>query len=474
MSQIIGREAEKADFVRFLESKKSEFVVVFGRRRVGKTFLIREFFDNKFSFYHSGMANTDKETQLQNFNTSLQKYGKIPYPKVGSWLEAFEQLIHLLSNNKQKAKKVVFIDEMPWMDTQRSGFLQAFEYFWNSWASAQNDILLIVCGSASSWIMDKMIKNHGGLHNRITQQIYLRPFSLGECEEFFKKYNIAYNRHQMIESYMIFGGIPYYLSLMQKQFSLSQNVDNMCFAEKGILRNEFENLYASLFRNYENHVKIVETLSKKTKGMTRDEIIALTQLPNGGGLSKTLEELELCGFIRRYGAFGKKKRESLFQLIDFFTLFYFNFMNAKKFNDEHYWTNFIDNARHRAWSGYAFEQVCMAHLPQIKRKLGIAGVLTNTASWRSSETDNGTQIDLLIERNDKVINICEMKYANDQFVIDKKQDENLRNKRGAFRYETKTRNALHLTMITTYGVKHNEYWGNIQSEVTMEDLFVKI
>jgi len=470
---MIGREEEKADFIRFLESEKSEFVVVFGRRRVGKTFLIREFFGNKFTFYHTGMANTEMEVQLHNFNSSLHKYGKIPYPKVSNWLESFEQLIHLLSNKKQKEKKVVFMDEMPWMDTPRSGFVQALEFFWNSWASAQKDILLIVCGSASSWIMNKIFKNHGGLHNRITQQIYLRPFTLGECEEYFQKNNIVLNRHQIVENYMIFGGIPYYLSLMQKKFSMAQNIDNMCFAEKGILRNEFENLYASLFRNWENHVKIVEVLSKKAKGMSREEIIENAQLPNGGGLTKTLEELELCGFIRQYRAFGKKKRESLFQLTDFFTLFYFNFMKEHNVHDEHFWTHFIENARHRAWSGYAFEQVCLAHLSQIKRKLGIAGVLTNTASWRSSEVGNGAQIDLLIERNDKVINICEMKYVQEPFVIDKKQDENLRNKRAAFRYETKTKKAIHLTMITTYGVKRNEYWGSIQSEVTMDDLFEK-
>jgi AAA+ ATPase superfamily predicted ATPase len=470
---MIGREDEKKNFVRFLESEKSEFVVVFGRRRVGKTFLIREFFGNRFSFYHTGMANTEADTQLHNFNGSLHKYGKIPYPKVSNWLEAFGQLIHLLSNKKAKGKKVVFIDEMPWMDTPRSGFVQALEYFWNSWASAQKDILLIVCGSAASWMTNKLIKNHGGLHNRVTRQIYLQPFNLGECEEYFHQHNIALNRHQMVENYMIFGGVPYYLSLMQKEFSMAQNVDNLCFAEKGMLRNEFENLYASLFKNYENHVKIVQVLSKKAKGMTRDEIIANTRLPNGGGLTKTLEELEMCGFIRKYRAFGKKERKSLFQLTDFFTLFYFNFMSDNKFNDEHYWTNFIENARHRAWSGYAFEQVCLAHLPQIKRKLGIAGVLTNTASWRSSESDNGAQIDLLIERNDKVINLCEMKYVQEQYVIDKKQDENLRNKRAAFKRETKTRKAIHLTMITTYGVKRNEYRGNIQSEVTMDDLFEK-
>lgn len=470
---MIGREEEKADFARFLESKKSEFVVVFGRRRVGKTFLVRECFGSKFSFYHTGMANTDIGTQLHSFNSSLHKYGQIPYPKATTWLEAFEQLIHLLSNKKQKGKKVIFIDEMPWLDTPRSGFVQALEFFWNSWASAQKDILLIVCGSASSWIMNKLIKNHGGLHNRVTQQMHLRPFTLGECEEYFHKHNIALDRHQIVEGYMIFGGIPYYLSHMQKRFSMAQNVDNICFAKKGMLRNEFENLYASLFKNYETHVKIVEALSKKAKGLTREEIIKSARLPNGGGLTKTLDELELCGFISKHAAFGKKERQSLFQLTDFFTLFYFNFMRSNKFNDEHYWTNFIENARHRAWTGYAFEQVCLAHLPQIKRKLGIAGVLTNAASWRSCEADGGAQIDLLIERNDKVINLCEMKYAQEPFAIDKRTDKNLRNKRAAFKQETKTRKAVHLTMITTYGVKRNEYWGNIQSEVVMNDLFAK-
>ncbi|MDR1667289.1 MAG: ATP-binding protein [Bacteroidales bacterium] len=474
MMQMIGRKEERADLDRLTESEKSEFAVVFGRRRVGKTYLVNEYFDKKFTFYHTGMANTEMATQLKNFNSSLLKYGNMPYPEVTTWLESFGQLIHLLSNTKKRrgGKKVVFIDEMPWLDTPRSGFIQALEYFWNSWASSQNDILLIVCGSSTSWMMNKLIKNHGGLHNRVTWQIHLSPFNLGECEEYFQKHNIEMNRHQIVENYMIFGGIPYYLSLIQKQFSMAQNIDNLCFAQKGMLKNEFENLYASLFKNHDKHVKIVEVLSKKAKGLTREEIIENVQLSNGGGLTKTLEELELCGFIRRYKAFDKLERQSLFQLTDFFTLFYFNFMRNSKFDDEHYWTNFIENARHRTWSGYAFEQVCLAHLPQIKRKLGISGILANTASWRSRESENGAQIDLLIARNDKVINLCEIKFSNSQFVIDKKYDENLRNKRETFRRETKTNKALHFTMITTYGVQHNAYWGNIHSEVTMDDLFV--
>ncbi|MDR3366570.1 MAG: AAA family ATPase [Prevotellaceae bacterium] len=470
---MIGRKEEQRYLQRFTESKQSEFVVVYGRRRVGKTFLVREYFGNRFTFYHSGLANTEMHLQLRNFCSSLNKYGKISYPEVATWLETFGQLIHLLSNSKQKGKKVVFIDEMPWMDTARSGFIQALEFFWNSWASAQKDILLIVCGSATSWMVNKLLRNHAGLHNRVTQQIYLKPFTLAECEEYFQANSIEMSRHQIVENYMIFGGVPYYLSLMQKQLSMAQNIDKLCFKEKGRLANEFGNLYASLFRSHEKHVKIVEVLSKKVKGLTRDEIVKIAKVPDGGGLTQTLEELELCGFIRRYKSFGKKERDSLFQLSDFFTLFYFNFMKNNPFDDEHYWTNFIETARHRAWSGYAFEQVCLAHVPQIKQKLGISGVLTSTAAWRSRESDKGAQIDLLIDRNDRVINLCEMKFANQPFVVDKKYDENLRNKRAVFEQETKTRKAVHLTLITTYGVFHNKYWGDIQSEVTMDDLFGK-
>ena len=468
---ITGRKTEKYALKRITESEQAEFVAVFGRRRVGKTFLVREFFNNKFTFYHTGTANADMETQLHSFNTSLNNYSSDRYPEAANWFDSFEQLRKLISRRRKKGKKVVFIDEMPWIDTPRSGFISALEHFWNGWASGQHDILLIVCGSASSWMTNKLLKNRGGLHNRVTQQIHLRPFTLSECEAYHKTRNIVMTRHEMVENYMIFGGIPFYLSLMEKQLSMAQNIDSLIFAENAPLKNEFQNLYASLFKKAENHIKIVEALSSKDKGLTRDEIISISKLPNGGSVTRILEELELSGFIRQYRSFGKKNRDCLYQLVDFFTLFYFNFLHNSTYRDEHYWTNFIENARHRTWTGYAFEQVCLAHLPQIKQKLGIAGVLTNTCSWVSNDREDGAQIDLVIERNDKVINLCEMKFAKGEFTITKKIDENIRHKRSTFQEETKTNHAIHVTMITTYGVKHNLYWGQIQSEVTVNDLF---
>ncbi len=470
--KIIGRYAEQHALNEYTASDLPEFVAVYGRRRVGKTFLIRETFKNHLTFYLTGLANEETPMQLKNFNATIQKYGNIPYPAVDTWFDAFEQLRHLIENNSKKGKKVIFLDELPWMDTHRSGFVTALEHFWNGWASSRPDILLIVCGSSTSWMINKIIKNHGGLHNRITRQMLIEPFTLQECEEFYHDKHIVMSRYQMVESYMILGGIPYYLSLMEKNLSLTQNIDSLCFAKAGRLKNEFSNLYASLFKHAENHIKIVEALSKKNKGMTREEIINATKFADGGGLSKTLEELEQCGFIRSYHTFGKKSKNRVYQLIDFYSLFYLNFIRNNNYG-EHVWTNLIDNAKHRTWCGYAFEQVCLTHLKQIKNKLGISGVLTQTASWRSQKSDPGAQIDLLIDRNDQVINLCEMKYANAEFIIDKKYDLNLRNKKDAFIRESKTRKAVHITLITTYGIKLNEYAGLVQSEVKMDDLFTK-
>lgn len=470
---IIGRIAQQEELAKYLESDKSEFVTVYGRRRVGKTFLIREYFKNRFAFYVTGLANENLQNQLRNFHTALQSHGSVADTAPNNWLDAFGELKNLLENSRQRGRKVIFLDELPWMDTPRSGFISALEHFWNSWASARSDIMLIVCGSATSWMINNLIKNRGGLHNRVTRRMYIEPFTLGECEAYYKVGGIVMSRYQMLESYMVLGGVPYYLSLLDKSKSLAQNVDALCFSPNGSLREEFGSLYASLFRHAESHIKIVEALGKKTKGLTREEIIAVTKLPPGGNLSKTLEELEQCGFIRSYYAFGKKERDKLFQLVDFFSLFYLNFIRDNKYNDEHFWTNSIENARHRAWSGYAFEQVCLAHIRQIKDRLGIAGVLTNVASWRSQRTEvgSGAQIDLLIDRSDNVINLCEMKYSVAEFVIDKKYDEALRGKKAAFIRETNTRKAIHQTMVTTYGVKRNEYSGQIQSEVRMDDLF---
>jgi hypothetical protein len=471
MKAIIGRKREQKLLNWCLESGKPEFVAVYGRRRIGKTFLIREFFDKRFAFYFSGVENSSKRTQLENFNIAINQYSNTYFPPAETWNRAFEQLKNVLVQSRTKGRKVIFIDELPWLDTPSSNFIPAFEYFWNTWASAQSDIFLIICGSATSWIINKLIKNRGGLHNRVTRQIALEPFSLSECEEYVKSKKLALDKKNILDYYMIIGGVPYYWEQLDKSLGLAGNVDNLFFKKNGALRNEFDKIYNSLFNHSEKHIRVVNCIGKKRMGQTRDEIVRNTGLANGGSLTRLLEELEQCGFIRSYSNYGKKTKEKLYQLVDYISLFHLNFIQNRKVSDENYWTNMLNTPLINSWRGYAYELVCLDHIPQIRNKLGISGVLTYTLSWRGKSENREVQIDLLIERNDRIINLCEIKYADNEYAITKTADENLRNKRSTFIDETKIRKTVHTTMITTYGVKHNAYWNNIQSEVTMEDLF---
>ena len=469
---IIGRKEEQQILRSAVQSENSEFVAVYGRRRVGKTYLIRETFGYKFTFQHTGLAKGNTKEQLFSFAISLRDagYDDCPIPK--SWLEAFSLLSTYLKNSTDE-KKIVFLDELPWMDTARSNFISAFEHFWNGWASARKDIVLIICGSATSWIINKVINDHGGLHNRVTKQIALQPFTLKECEMFAQSKGLEMSRYQLAECYMVLGGIPYYWNLLEKGLSLAQNIDKIIFAKNGKLSNEFNQLYASLFKSPEQYIDVVTALGKKKAGMTREEIIAATDMYSSGTLSKVLDELEYCGFIRKYNGFDKKSKQAIYQLIDNYTLFYFKFIQQNENNDEHFWSASIDSAMHRAWSGLAFERLCMAHTQQIKAALGIAGVLSNVYSWRkeADETSNGVQIDLLIDRKDQVINLCEMKYSLSEYAIDAEYEQKLRNKKSVFIDTTNTRKAVHLTMVTTFGIKANAHSGIVQNEITLEDLF---
>jgi len=455
------------------ESDESCFVAVYGRRRVGKTYLIRESLEGKITFQHTGYYKGKLDDQLYEFGASLREHGLRDFGRPKNWLEAFELLKDLLRNSKDK-KKVIFLDELSWMDTRHSNFLMALEGFWNGWASARKDILLIVCGSVTSWMLKKVVHNKGGLYNRLTFKIHLRPFLLKECEKYLNAAGIIMNRHQILQAYMILGGIPYYWSFLEKGKSLPQNIDIMFFADDAKLEDEFEYLYASLFENPEVYIRIVTALGRKKPGMTREELLTATGAADSGSFSTKLEELEKCGFIRTYNEYGKIQRNRLYQLIDNYTLFYFKFL-AKKPSDPHFWTNQTDTSAINAWCGLAFERVCLQHIDQIKAALGIAGVLTETNAWScKSDPDrgiHGSQIDLLIVRRDQVINLCEMKYSDKKYTITRKVDEEIREKAGDFRTVTKTAYAIHPTIVTPYGLVDNAYSGNIQFVITADELF---
>ena len=469
---LIGRIEEQDELRAAYNSEYSEFVAVYGRRRVGKTFLIREAFDYKFTFSHTGLSKKNTKAQLQNFQSSLRSQGMPKAPLPENWLEAFDMLATLLSKSEDK-RKVVFIDEMPWMDAPRSSFLTALEHFWNGWASARKDILLIICGSSTSWIINKIIHNHGGLHNRLTYRIQLQPFTLNECEQYAQHLHLEMNRKQIMECYMIMGGIPYYWSKLKRGKSLAQNIDRLFFAHNGELRNEFSQLYASLFNHPEPYIDIITLLGKKKIGMTRNELVESWKKGSNGKLTSILKDLESCGFIRKYHSIGMKNKNAIFQLIDNYTLFYFKFIEDNLVNDEHYWTKSHDTPMFSVWAGLAFERVCLLHTRQIKEKLGIGGVVSSEYAWSVPATSEhpGTQIDLLIDRNDDVINLCEMKYSKAAFSINSDYDETLQRRCDIFKSETKTPKAVHLTFITSTGLVRNAYSFDIQNTITADDLF---
>ncbi len=469
--EIVGRleEVEALEDIYF--AKKSDFVAVYGRRRVGKTYLIRSLFNDRITFQLTGVANATTRQQLDNFKISFkQQYPKHKVNNANTWLNAFEQ-IKLIIQKSKRSKKVIFIDELPWFDNTNSGFIQALEHFWNGWASARKDILLIACGSAASWMINELINNKGGLHNRVTRRFKIEPFTLKECELYTKAKKLNLEKYQILQLYMALGGIPFYWDEVEKGLSATQNIDKICFSKNGILRTEFPNIFKSLFGKDEKHQAIVEALAKKNKGLTREEIIRQTKVSNGGGLSRILNELEESGFVHRYTPFGKKVRNSLYQVSDFYTLFYLRFVKNFRLTEKKFWIKTIDSPAYRAWSGFAFERICLYHVEQIKQALGIGGVETQVSSWRSIESANGSQIDLVIDRRDEVINLCEMKFSINPFKIDKKYNAELRNKIGIFKNETKTRKAVFLTMITTYGLQQNEYSGTVQNSLKMDILF---
>lgn len=473
---IIGRHEIIAELNEIQHSRSSEFVVIYGRRRIGKTYLINEYFENNFSFQITGLANETKRMQLCNFREALIRHSGEKQITPKNWMMAFNLLITYLES-LPKSRKVLFFDEMPWMAEQGTGFVSALEHFWNGWANLRKDIVLIVCGSATSWITNKIINNKGGLYNRVTRKIFLQPFTLNETEQFLQNRHINFPRKDIVELYMIMGGVPYYLDLLKPSLSLTQNIDNLCFTERGSLLNEFNNLYAALWRNSNWYVKVVEAIASKSKGLTREEIRESTKLNDNGNTTRILKDLENCSFIRRYNDIQAPKRRCLYQLTDPFTLFYFHFLKNFDINEDTKWLSMIGTPQHNTWAGYAFEGTCFLHIKQIKKTLGIANISTKISSWRDTTTDGrGDQIDMIIDRKDNAINLCEIKFYEEPFRIDKTYRDSLDNKIAAFKKSgsIRAKKTIFLTFITTFGLVANTYSSDIYHRIEMNDLFEKI
>ena len=406
---------------------------------------------------------------LYFFSCSCQIFSGNKRARPKDWFDAFNQLREYLETLGKERRIIIFIDELPWLDTPKSGFIRALELFWNSWAAEQKNLKLIVCGSATTWMTNKLLGDKGGLHNRVTRPIRLAPFTLKETEEYLRSNGIDWERRDILEAYMILGGTPYYLSLLRSELTLWQNIDEAFFSQDAALRTEYGFLFKSLFSDASLYRRIVEALATKLKGMTRTELVDLLKITDNGSLSEALDNLVKCDFLRRYQAFGKKGRDMLYQLSDMYTLFYLRFVKDYHGLNEHFWSN-MDAARRNVWSGYAFEQVCILHVNQIRKALGISGIASDVCSWTYRDKNQSAQIDLIIDRADKAIDLCEIKYSDHEYELKKDYAEWLRERKELFRRVTGTTKTLRLTMIASSGVKQNSYTSTLQGRLSLDDL----
>lgn len=469
MASIVGRTKEISDLNHYLKSGKAEFIALYGRRRVGKTYLITSFFKNSFAFDTTGILEGNKTDEMDAFYTSLQNYGyEGPYPE--KWMEAFNILRSLLEPKIKRGRVVVFIDEFPCFDTPRSGFVKALDYFWNSWASRQSNFFLIVCGSATSWMVKNLVDSRGGLHNRVTHEMHLHPFNLKETELYLKSMHIDWDRMSILRTYMILGGIPYYLNMLRKDESPVKNIDRLFFGNQAELKGEYGRLYKSLFKSPERYISVIRALAKNKKGLSRKEIIGLTGLAENGHLSDILDDLVNCDFIRYYNVTGKESNGGYYQLVDYYTHFYLDY-GARKVKDSEYWTHMLNTPAQNTWYGLAFERVCMDHVPQILHSIGIDRIQTDYYSWRSEATTPKSQIDLIIDRADGIITICEMKYSADTYQMTQMEAGKIATRLQNYISENSPKKGVQTALVTTVGLKPGKNADAVQNVIVLGDLF---
>lgn len=473
--KVVGRKEEIRLLNKYAASNRAEFVALYGRRRVGKTFLVNQVFKDRLTFSMTGIMDGDKNAQLHAFTDALDLYGQPVSKPPKNWYEAFQTLRHFLTDKMKDSQScIIFIDELPCFETRKSNFVNALGYFWNSWASLQDHLLLIVCGSATSWMMRNVIDNHGGLHDRITHEMHLREFNLHETEEYFHEFGFPWDRTMILQTYMVTGGIPYYLSLLDPAESLAQNINRLYFQANGEMQREFQRLYKTLFSSPEPYIAIVEALFEKKKGLTRDEIAEAVKTNANGNLTKMLQNLVDCDIIRFYRVKNKTigSRNGLYQLLDFYSLFYLQFMKSRTTN-EHFWTQSLNTPTINTWMGLTFERICLTHIPQIKQALRIDGIKSEYYSWRGidPETLQQAQIDLIIERADRMINLCEAKYSEKPYLISKDEYDKFMNRLALFKQQTTHSGGIIPTFITANGLQRNAYSDYIIAQITLDDLF---
>lgn len=481
---IIGREEELATISRLYTSERSEFLALYGRRRVGKSFLIEEAMENKFTFMTVGLfikvdkddaekVESYRQQQLRHFYSSLLEYG-LPEegnPAPTNWLDAMNLLKKLLLS-KRSRRKVVFIDELPWLaGPQSSELVSELGFFWNQWARKRKDILLIVCGSATSWMIDNVIREYEGLYGRVTETIALKPFTLAECERYWEKRGFHLSRYEVALTYMVIGGVPYYMDSFRPDRTMADNINTIYF-NKDKARQEFKDVYAGLYSSSEVYINVIRQLGKRFYGMSRTELLEALDKKGGGNFSDVLENLIDSGIIRSYTLYGSPRKQTVYQLMDFFTLFYLRFCENTDFTS---WRSVQRSKPFYSWAGNSFELLVVEHIQQLADALRIKEYAT-PFSW-SGDTPDGdeAQIDLVIPATaERADYICEMKFSEGKYILKEEDADDITRHIEALKNSSihKLSHSIYVVLVTSFGVTESKHRSHLNDIVTLDSLFV--
>ena len=481
---IIGREEELATISRLYTSERSEFLALYGRRRVGKSFLIEEAMENKFTFMTVGLfikvdkddaekVESYRQQQLRHFYSSLLEYG-LPEegnPAPTNWLDAMNLLKKLLLS-KRSRRKVVFIDELPWLaGPQSSELVSELGFFWNQWARKRKDILLIVCGSATSWMIDNVIREYGGLYGRVTETIALKPFTLAECERYWEKRGFHLSRYEVALTYMVIGGVPYYMDSFRPDRTMADNINTIYF-NKDKARQEFKDVYAGLYSSSEVYINVIRQLGKRFYGMSRTELLEALDKKGGGNFSDVLENLIDSGIIRSYTLYGSPRKQTVYQLMDFFTLFYLRFCENTGFTS---WRSVQRSKPFYSWAGNSFELLVVEHIQQLADALRIKEYAT-PFSWSGDTPDgDGAQIDLVIPATaERADYICEMKFSEGKYILKEEDADDITRHIEALKNSSihKLSHSIYVVLVTSFGVTESKHRSHLNDIVTLDSLFV--
>ena len=493
---MIGRKKEIKLLNEICDLEESSLVAIYGRRRIGKTYLVNHMFkkyrQDCLFFEFTGAYDGDKRGQIDNFIDQVYEWFYVePSFEIKSWSDAFRFLKRTIDKEIKKRdsneKVIVFLDEVPWIDrSNKGGFLSALGYFWNTWCEPRENVVLILCGSNSSWIRDKILKNaRGSLYQRVTHQISMYPFDLKETKAYLlEQKGFMIDNKTVTDIYMIFGGVAKYLSFLNPNESSAENIDRVFFSIHGSMYREYDELFSSLFADKSDYYKsVIELLCTRRSGFSLSDISKAFNEKLGGKLRLAIAELEECGFIKGLSKYGNSVRGVNYMIVDPYILFHHKWIKGFSRNDiatlpNNYWLHKSSSQSYAVWSGYAFEIVVMVNIRLYLNAIGRLGFFSGVYHWQhmaKSEDEQGAQIDMVVNYGNNIFDILECKYYNSEYVISKEYAKNIKNKLSMFKkygLYSKQKSELRLVFLTSYGVKMNAEAHSLNiSRVCLDDLF---